>query len=159
VVVADGLVVVVDGLVVVAVGVVVTAETNSVVPEAGLVLRLAVVDDELACAAVSCSCADVRLWSAWSRESWAEVESSEASSWPFLTCWPDFTYTCESVPLVWKFTLTSLPAWTLPVPDTVDWTIPFWALTSCVDVRAELAGGPISATASTATRTEATANA
>jgi hypothetical protein len=125
VVVDDWLVVVVDGLVLVALGVVVTEDTNSVVPELAVVFRLAVLEDELACAAVSCSCAEVRLCCAWSSESWAEVEFSVASSWPFLTCWPVFTSTCESVPLVWKFTLTSLPASTLPVPETVDCTIPF----------------------------------
>jgi hypothetical protein len=47
------------------------------------------------------------------------------------------------VPLVWKFTSRSLPASTLPVPDTVDWTTPFAAVTICVEVRAELDGGPI----------------
>lgn len=81
-----------------------------------------------------------------------------ASSWPLLTCWPAVTYTCDSVPLVWKFTLTSVPAWTFPLPETVDWTIPFSAVTICVEVRAELAGGPIWAIARTARATAATAS-
>jgi hypothetical protein len=53
------------------------------------------------------------------------------------------------VPLVWKLTLRSAPASTLPLPETVDWTIPFSAVTICVEVRAELVGGPICATART----------
>jgi hypothetical protein len=66
VVVAGCLVVVVVGVVVVVavvwvVGVVVVAETNSVVPEPAVVSRLVLVEDELACAEVSCSCAAVRL--------------------------------------------------------------------------------------------------
>jgi hypothetical protein len=64
---------------------------------------------------------------------------------------------CESVPLVWKFTATSVPASTLPLPETVDWTTPFSAVTTCVDVRAELVGGPISVTARTAMVTASTA--
>jgi hypothetical protein len=47
-----------------------------------------------------------------------------------------------SVPLAWKFTLTSAPGSTLPVPVTLDWTMPFCAVTICVEVRAELVGGP-----------------
>jgi hypothetical protein len=62
------------------------------------------------------------------------------------------------VPLVWKFTLRSLPAWTLPVPETVDWTTPFSAVTICVEVRAELVGAPIWATARTAIATTAIAS-
>jgi hypothetical protein len=65
------------------------------------------------------------------------------------------TSTFESVPLVWKFTFMSVPASTFPEPVTLDWTTPFAAVTICVDVRAELVGGPISATAS-ATRVRAT---
>jgi hypothetical protein len=68
-----------------------------------------------------------------------------------VTCWPTFTYTRESVPLVWKLAPTSVPAWTFPVPDTVDWMTPFSAVTVCLAVRAELVGTPISVTASTAT--------
>jgi hypothetical protein len=151
-------VVVVVVVVVVAVGFAVVADTNSVVPEPAAVSRLVLVEDELACAAVNCCCAAVRLWSAWSSESCAEVESSVASSWPLVTCWPAFTYTCDSVPLVWKFTLTSAPAWTFPLPDTVDCTIPFSAVTICVEVRAELVGGPICASARAAIATAATAS-
>jgi hypothetical protein len=64
-----------------------------------------------------------------------------------------------SVPLVWKFTLRSVPASTFPLPDTVDWTIPFSAVTICVEVRAELVGAPIWAIASTATATATSASA
>jgi hypothetical protein len=69
------------------------------------------------------------------------------------------TSTVESVPLAWKFMLTSAPAATLPLPVTVDWTIPFAAVTICVEVRAELVGAPISATARTAMATAATESA
>jgi hypothetical protein len=113
VVVVGGLVAVVAGVVVVVVVEVVGVDAVAatlVVPEAALVSTLVLADDDPSCAVVSCSCAAVRLCSAWSSESCAEVESSLASSWPFLTCWPAFTYTCESVPLVRKFTLTSVPA-------------------------------------------------
>jgi hypothetical protein len=48
-----------------------------------------------------------------------------------------------------------VPAATFPVPDTVDCTTPVAAVTIWVDVRAALAGGPISVTAS-ATRVTAT---
>jgi hypothetical protein len=48
-----------------------------------------------------------------------------------------------------------VPASTFPVPDTADCTTPLAAVTIWVDVRAELDGGPISATAS-ATRVTAT---
>jgi hypothetical protein len=54
-----------------------------------------------------------------------------------------------SVPLVWKFAWTSVPASTLPVPVTVDCTTPLAAVTISVDVRAELVGGPNSMTAAT----------
>jgi hypothetical protein len=63
------------------------------------------------------------------------------------------------VPLVWKFTLRSAPASTLPLPETVDWTMPFCAVTICVEVRAELVGAPIWAIASAAMATAATASA
>jgi hypothetical protein len=53
------------------------------------------------------------------------------------------TSTFESVPLVWKLTSTSEPASTLPLPETVDWTMPLDAVTICVEVRAELVGAPI----------------
>jgi hypothetical protein len=74
-----------------------------------------------------------------------------ASSSPRVTRWPTFTYTRDSVPLVWKLALASVPAWTFPVPDTVDWITPSEAVTVCVAVRAELFGTPSSVTASTAT--------
>ena len=50
-----------------------------------------------------------------------------------------------------KFTVTSVPAAMLPLPVTVDCTTPCSAVTTCLDVRAELVGGPISDTASAAT--------
>ncbi len=50
-----------------------------------------------------------------------------------------------------KLTLTSVPAATLPLPVTVDWTTPCSAVTISFEVRAELVGGPISDTASAAT--------
>jgi hypothetical protein len=64
-------------------------------------------------AAVSCD-------SAWSSASCAFVGSSVASSWPLLTCWPTVTSSAESVPLVWKFRSSLVPAWMLPLPVTVD---------------------------------------
>jgi hypothetical protein len=77
-------------VVVVVVGAVLVSDTNTVVPELEPVLRLAVavvVDVEAAvCAALSWSSAAVRSCSAWSTASWAEVESSVASSWPLVTC-------------------------------------------------------------------------
>lgn len=66
--------------------------------------------------------------------------------------------TVDSVPLVWKFTFSSAPAWTLPVPETVDWTTPFSAVTICVDVRAELVGAPIWVTPRTTRVTAVTAS-
>ena len=54
-----------------------------------------------------------------------------------------------------KLTVTSVPAATLPVPVTVDCTTPCSAVTICVDVRAELVGGPICEIASTPTATAA----
>jgi hypothetical protein len=133
----------------------VVSETNSVVPAlvwsdalvVDVVVEGVVAVDELLSAELSWSSAAVRFCSAWSTASWAELESSVASSCPLFTCWPTCTYTCERVPLVWKFTFRSVPASTFPVPDTVDCTTPFAAVTICVEVRAELAGGPISATA------------
>jgi hypothetical protein len=68
------------------------------------------------------------------------------------------TSTFESVPLVWKSTSRSAPASTLPLPETVDWTMPFSAVTVCVEVRAELVGGPIWAIAKAAMATAATAS-
>jgi hypothetical protein len=85
------------GFVVVVLGTVLVLETNSVAPEPELVLRLAVVvaelvvDVELACAVLSWSSAAVRFCSAWLSDSCAEVESSVASSWPLVTCWPALT--------------------------------------------------------------------
>jgi hypothetical protein len=46
----------------------------------------------------------------------------------------------------------------LPVPETVDWTMPFSAVTICVEVRAELIGAPIWATPRAAMATAATAS-
>jgi hypothetical protein len=59
------------------------------------------------------------------------------------------TSTDASVPLVWKLTSSSVPASTLPVPVTVDWTTPSSAVKTSRELRAELPGGPISSTAST----------
>jgi hypothetical protein len=56
-----------------------------------------------------------------------------------------------SVPLVLKFASTSVTGSTLPLPVTVDWTIPFSAVTISRVVRAWLAGGPISVSAATTT--------
>ena len=64
----------------------------------------------------------------------------------------------ESVPLVWKFRSRSVPASMLPLPVTVDWTTPSSAVTNCVEVRAELVGGPISATAKMTIRIATTAS-
>lgn len=105
-------------------------------------LELVLVDDPDS-AELSWSWAAVSCDSAWSSASCAFVGSSVATSWPLLTCWPTVTSTAESVPLIWKFTLSLVPAWMLPLPVTVDWTTPFWALTTWVEVRAELGGGPI----------------
>jgi len=60
---------------------------------------------------------------------------------------------------VLKLTLTSVPAAMLPLPVTVDWTTPWSAVTISFEVRAELVGTPISATARTATITAATPSA
>lgn len=68
-----------------------------------------------------------------------------------MTCWPTFTYTSWSVPLVLKLTVSSVPAAMLPVPVTLDWTTPCAAVTISFDVRAELVGAPISDTARAAT--------
>ena len=46
-----------------------------------------------------------------------------------------------------KFTSSSVPAATLPVPETVVWTTPSAALTTSVSVRAELLGVPTCGTA------------
>jgi hypothetical protein len=100
---------------------------------------------------VSWSSAAVSCDSAWLSCRFADVGSRSARSWPALTCCPALTYTSWRVPLVLKLTVTSVPAAMLPVPVTVDWTTPGAAFTISVDVRAELVGGPISATASAAT--------
>jgi len=129
-------------------------DTNSVASEF-VVSRLAVDDEpvpELELL-LDPSSAAARSSSAASSVSFAAVRLRVASTWPFRTCCPTFTYTCASVPLVWKLTSTSVPASTLPLPDTVDWTTPSCALTTSVEVRAELVGGPTSETASTTTRT------
>jgi hypothetical protein len=62
------------------------------------------------------------------------------------------------VPLVWKLTDTSVPACTLPVPETVDWTTPSCAVTSSREVRAELVGGPICVMAKATTAAVSTAS-
>lgn len=49
-----------------------------------------------------------------------------------------------------KLTVKSVPAAMLPLPVTVDWTTPCAAVTTSFEVRAELAGAPISDTASAA---------
>ena len=105
--------------------------------------------DEPSSAAVRSSSAASRLSCAWLTESCADVGSSVASSWPWWTCWPMLTNTSASVPLVLKFANTSVPGSTLPEPVTVDWTTPFWAVTSSREVRAELDGGPSSSTPAT----------
>jgi hypothetical protein len=111
-------------------------------------------DDEVGFSAVARLSFAAASWAlAWSSASCAAVGSSVASSWPRFACWPTWTYTFCSVPLVLKFTLTSVPACTLPLPETVVCTTPSAAVTVCVDVLAELLGGPISAIASTATAT------
>ncbi|MGB0095408.1 MAG: hypothetical protein WBP81_23080 [Solirubrobacteraceae bacterium] len=55
--------------------------------------------------------------------------------------------------------MTSAPACTFPLPETVDWTTPVSAVTISRDVRAELLGGPTSMTANAATATAASASA
>jgi hypothetical protein len=76
--------------------------------------------DEPDSAELSWSWAAVSCDSAWSSASCAFVGLSDASSWPLLTCWPTLTLTAESVPLVWKFRSSLVPAWMLPLPVTVD---------------------------------------
>jgi hypothetical protein len=56
-----------------------------------------------------------------------------------------------SVPLVGKLRVTLVDGSTLPLPDTVVWMTPSVAWTVSVEVRAVLAGGPISVTASAIT--------
>jgi hypothetical protein len=60
---------------------------------------------------------------------------------PFLTCWPTLTATLFRVPEVAKFSVSSTPGSTSPLPETVVWTTPLAALTSSVDVRAALVVG------------------
>jgi hypothetical protein len=48
------------------------------------------------------------------------------------------------VPLVPKFSVSSVDGSTLPLPETVVWITPAVACTVSVEVRAELDGGPIS---------------
>jgi hypothetical protein len=94
------------------------------------------------------SSADVRLSSASWRVSCAELGSSVAIRWPFFTCSPTVTLTVWSVPLVAKFTASSTPGSTLPLPDTVDCTTPSSAVTTSLEVLAELVGAPTSLTPS-----------
>jgi hypothetical protein len=98
VVVVVGVVVVVVGAGVFLLGLLVVYDTNSLDDESPVRLVVVVVELELLdededpfSAAVSWSSADVRFFSAWSRLSRAEVGSSVASSWPFVTCWPTVT--------------------------------------------------------------------
>jgi hypothetical protein len=123
------LVVVVD---VVAAGMVVVSATNSALPALTVALALVEPDEDEVPASrlLSWSSAAVRVSSAWLTASCAELGSSVASSWPWATCWPCLTLTCSSVPLVLKFATTSVAGWTLPVPETVDWTTPRWAVTT-----------------------------
>jgi hypothetical protein len=53
------------------------------------------------------------------------------------------------VPLAWKLASTSVPGSTLPVPVTVDCTMPLAAVTTSVEVRVVEVGGPSSSTAAT----------
>jgi hypothetical protein len=97
VVVVVGFMLVVDGFVLVVVGVLLVSDTNSVGPEPELVSRLVVVAVELVVdvepdsTVATWSSAAVRFCSAWSSVSCAAVESSVASSWPLVTCWPALT--------------------------------------------------------------------
>jgi hypothetical protein len=92
---------------------------------------------------VSVSCADFRVVSSSSSVRLAEEGSSVAISCPFLTCSPTLTSMLFRVPLVWKLTSSSTPGSTFPLPETVLWTTPSAAVTSSVDVRAELVVVPI----------------
>jgi hypothetical protein len=125
--------------------------TNSV--DSWTVSRLVLVDDpDVAVwfsALVRLSCAEVRFDSACSTVSSAAVGSSVAMSWPLTTWSPSLTERFCSVPPVWKLASTSVPGSTFPVPVTVDCTMPLAAVTTCVDVRAVLVGGPSSSTAAT----------
>jgi hypothetical protein len=104
----------------------------------------------LSSAAVSVACACCRV-------SRAEEESSVAISCPFTRC-PTLRSTLFSVPLVAKFTSSSVLGSTLPVPDTVVCTTPSAAVTSSVEVRAELAGVPSSPIPSATTTIAITPN-
>ncbi|MEA2213084.1 MAG: hypothetical protein QOF83_3032 [Solirubrobacteraceae bacterium] len=147
------------------------AETNCVVAET-LVLALAA--DPLApdpgeleplevevpvSAEASWSLAAVRLCCAWSTASCAAVGSSVASSWPERTCSPTWTETPDRVPLVRKFAVTSTPGARFPVPLTVDWTTPRSAVSTCVEVRVLLVGGPTSSAPATSKATPTAARA
>lgn len=89
--------------------------------------------------AVRLSLASVRLSSASFSVRRADEGSRVAISWPFLTCWPTLTSTLCSVPEVPKFSVSSTPGSTSPLPETVLWTTPLSAVTSCLDVRDVLA--------------------
>jgi hypothetical protein len=85
-------------------------------------LPLELVEPASACA--SFASAELRFACAEARLRFASVGSRSASSWPAATCWPTWTYTSLSVPLVAKLTLSSVAAWIVPLPDTLDWTTP-----------------------------------
>jgi hypothetical protein len=87
------------------------------------------------------SSAAVRLALADSSVSSAADGSSAAINCPFLTRSPTLTSTLFSVPEVAKLSVSSTPGSTSPVPETVVCTTPLAAVTSSVDVRAELVGG------------------
>jgi hypothetical protein len=50
-----------------------------------------------------------------------------------------------------KLTVTSVPAEMFPLPDVVACTTPFWAVTTCREVRVVLAGVPTSVVARSTT--------
>ena len=90
---------------------------------------------------VRLSSAAVRLACADSSVSSAADGSSVAISCPFLTRCPTLTSTLFSVPEVSKLSVSSTPGSTSPLPETVVWTTPLAAVTSSVEVRAELVVG------------------
>jgi hypothetical protein len=152
-VVVDGVGVVVVDVVVVCAAVVTAGWKVTNWVDSWTLSRLVPVDDpDVAVwfsALVRLSWAEVRLDSACSTVSSAAVGSSVAMSWPLATWSPSLTERSCSVPLVWKLASTSVPGSTFPVPVTVDCTTPLAALTTSVDVRAVLVGGPSSSTAAT----------
>ena len=69
------------------------------------------------CAVASPACASCTDWR-------AESESTRASTWPLVTCWPCLTSNAVSVPLVWKLAATSPAEATLPLAETEVVTTP-----------------------------------